>query len=73
MKDIVIDKTAGRIWGRVAVKNCKGAPDWIFVDLISHITPSDDSSSPALIIFNFLPTHFDETPPPYPSNLEDLC
>lgn len=23
MKDIVIDKTAGRIWGRVAVKNCK--------------------------------------------------
>jgi hypothetical protein len=23
MKDVVIDKAAGRIWGRVAVKNCE--------------------------------------------------
>lgn len=35
MKDIVIDKAAGRIWGRVAVKNCKGPRLDVFVsDLI---------------------------------------
>ena len=26
LRDIVIDKTAGRIWARVAEKNCKDAP-----------------------------------------------
>lgn len=45
MKDVVIDKGAGRIWARVAVKNCKGAPD------------CDDVSIPYIIII-FFPPHF---------------
>lgn len=30
MKDVVVDKAAGRIWGRVAVKNCKRALGCLF-------------------------------------------
>ena len=48
MKDVVVDKAAGRIWARVAVKNCKEPRNELFPD------PLHSLSHPFCTTFLFL-------------------